>query len=53
MEDWRGKRSKSEYLPLVRPFSAVPDLLRRARDADLRIAIGSSAKSNELTAQAK
>jgi phosphoglycolate phosphatase-like HAD superfamily hydrolase len=48
MEDWRGKRFKSEYLPLVRPFSAVPDLLRRARDAGLRIAIGSSAKSDEL-----
>jgi len=29
MEEWRGKRFKSEYLPLVRPFSAVPDLLRR------------------------
>ena len=28
MEEWRGKRFKSEYLPLVRPFSAVPDLLR-------------------------
>ena len=24
MEEWRGKRFKSEYLPLVRPFSAVP-----------------------------
>lgn len=48
LEDWRGKRFKSEYLPLVRPFSAVPDLLRRVRDAGLRIAIGSSAKSDEL-----
>jgi phosphoglycolate phosphatase-like HAD superfamily hydrolase len=48
MEDWRSKRFKSQYLPLVRPFSAVPDLLRRAREANLRIAIGSSAKSDEL-----
>jgi phosphoglycolate phosphatase-like HAD superfamily hydrolase len=24
LEDWRGKRFKSAYLPLVRPFSAVP-----------------------------
>ncbi|MDB5657308.1 MAG: HAD-superfamily hydrolase, subfamily variant 1, partial [Tardiphaga sp.] len=48
MEDWRSKRFKSQYLPLVRPFSAVPDLLRRARMAKLRIAIGSSAKSDEL-----
>ena len=23
LEEWRGKRFKSEYLPLVRPFSAV------------------------------
>jgi phosphoglycolate phosphatase-like HAD superfamily hydrolase len=33
---------------LVRPFSAVPDLLRRVRDAGLRVAIGSSAKKDEL-----
>jgi phosphoglycolate phosphatase-like HAD superfamily hydrolase len=48
LEEWRGNRFKSEYLPLVRPFSAVPDLLRRVRDAGLRIAIGSSAKKDEL-----
>lgn len=48
LEEWRGKRFKSAYLPLVRPFSAVPDLLRRVRDAGLRIAIGSSAKKDEL-----
>jgi HAD superfamily hydrolase (TIGR01549 family) len=48
MEEWRGKRFKTEYLPLVRPFSAVPDLLKRGRDAGLRIAIASSAKKDEL-----
>jgi phosphoglycolate phosphatase-like HAD superfamily hydrolase len=48
LEEWRGNRFKAEYLPLVRPFSAVPDLLRRARDAGLRIAIASSAKKDEL-----
>ena len=48
LEEWRGKRFKSEYLPLVRPFSAVPDLLRRVRDAGLRIAVASSAKKDEL-----
>ncbi len=48
MEEWRGNRFKAEYLPLVRPFSAVPDLLRRVRDAGLRIAIASSAKKDEL-----
>jgi HAD superfamily hydrolase (TIGR01549 family) len=48
MEEWRGKRFKEKYLALVRPFSAVPDLLRRGRDAGLRIAIASSAKKDEL-----
>ena len=48
MEEWRGKRFKTEYLPLVRPFSAVPDLLRRVRHGGLRIAVASSAKKDEL-----
>ena len=48
MEEWRGHRFKSEYLPLVRPFSAVPDLLRRVKDARMRIAVASSAKKDEL-----
>jgi HAD superfamily hydrolase (TIGR01549 family) len=48
MEEWRGKRFKTEYLPLVRPFSMVPDLLRRVRGAGLRIAVASSAKKDEL-----
>ena len=48
MEEWRGNRFKTEYLPLVRPFSAVPDLLRRVRDAGLRIAVASSAKKDEV-----
>jgi HAD superfamily hydrolase (TIGR01509 family) len=48
MEQWRGNHFKTEYLPLVRPFSAVPDLLRRVRDAGLQIAVASSAKKDEL-----
>jgi phosphoglycolate phosphatase-like HAD superfamily hydrolase len=48
LEEWRGKRFKTEYLPLVRPFSAVSDLLRRVRDAGLRIAVASSAKKDEV-----
>ncbi|MBR0950355.1 HAD family hydrolase [Bradyrhizobium canariense] len=48
LEEWRGRRFKSEYLPLVRPFTAVPDLLKRVRDAGVRIAVGSSAKKDEL-----
>ena len=48
LHEWRGNRFKTEYLPRVRPFSAVPDLLRRVRDAGLQIAIASSAKRDEL-----
>jgi len=48
LDAWRSKHFKAKYLPLVRPFSAVPDLLRRSRDAGLRIAIASSAKKDEL-----
>jgi HAD superfamily hydrolase (TIGR01549 family) len=48
LDAWRGQRFKAKYLPLVRPFSAVPDLLRRTREAGLKIAIASSAKRDEL-----
>jgi HAD superfamily hydrolase (TIGR01549 family) len=48
MEEWRGRRFKSAYLPLVRPFSAVPDLLRRARESGLQVAVASSAKKDEV-----
>jgi HAD superfamily hydrolase (TIGR01509 family) len=48
LEDWRGKRFKSEYLPHVRPFSMVPNLLRGVRDAGTQIAIASSAKKDEV-----
>ncbi|OSI65538.1 HAD family hydrolase [Bradyrhizobium canariense] len=49
MEEWRSNRFKSQYLPLVRPFSAVPDLFRRVRDAGVQIAAASSAKKDELS----
>src|ERR1700760_184706 len=45
---WRGERFKECYLPLVRPFSAVPDLLRRSQDHGLKVGIASSAKKDEL-----
>ena len=48
MEEWRGKLFRSKYLPLVRPFSAVPELLRRVREAGLQLAVASSAKKSEL-----
>src|SRR5580704_12730578 len=31
LEEWRGDRFKTKYLPLVRPFSAVPVLLQHER----------------------
>jgi HAD superfamily hydrolase (TIGR01549 family) len=48
LDAWRSEHFKAKYLALVRPFSAVPDLLKRSRDAGLRIAIASSAKKDEL-----
>lgn len=48
LEEWRGKRFKTEYLPLVRPFSAVPQLLQRVRDSGIQIAVASSAKKDEV-----
>jgi beta-phosphoglucomutase-like phosphatase (HAD superfamily) len=47
MEEWRGKLFKSKYLPLVRPFSAVPELLRRVREAGLQVAVASSSEDAE------
>jgi HAD superfamily hydrolase (TIGR01509 family) len=48
MEEWRSRHFKTAYLPLVSPFSAVPDLLRRVHDAGVRVAVASSAKKDEL-----
>lgn len=48
LEEWRGNRFKTAHLPLVRPFSAVPNLLRRVHDAGLKVAVASSAKKDEL-----
>jgi HAD superfamily hydrolase (TIGR01509 family) len=48
MEEWRSKLFKCKYLPMVRPFSAVPELLRRVHEAGLKVAIASSAKQSEL-----
>jgi HAD superfamily hydrolase (TIGR01509 family) len=48
LETWREKRFKEKYLPLVRPFSTVPDLLKRVRAAGLKVAVASSAKEDQL-----
>jgi hypothetical protein len=39
LEDWRGKHFSSEYLARIHPFSSVPELLRRVRDAGRLIAM--------------
>ncbi|CAL8481459.1 HAD family hydrolase [Caballeronia sp. S22] len=48
LESWRGKHFKAHYLPMVRPFAAVPELLKKLRDAGLRLAVASSAKRDDL-----
>ncbi|WP_345816172.1 HAD family hydrolase [Paraburkholderia sp. PREW-6R] len=48
LEQWRGEHFRSTYLPMIRPFSAVPELIKRVRDAGLRVAVASSAKKEEL-----
>jgi HAD superfamily hydrolase (TIGR01509 family) len=48
LEEWRGERFRSRYLSMVRPFSAVPELIQRVRDAGLKVAVASSAKKQEL-----
>jgi HAD superfamily hydrolase (TIGR01549 family) len=50
IEKWRGDRFRSAYLSLVRPFSAVPELMNGIRQAGVAIAIASSAKNEELGA---
>lgn len=48
MEEWRGKLFKSKYLSLIRPFSAVPELLRLVHKVGMKVAVASSAKASEL-----
>ena len=48
MEEYRSKLFRSEYLHLVRPFTAVPELMQRVKQAGLKIAVASSAKQKEL-----
>ena len=48
MEKYRGDLFRAEYLHLVRPFSAVPELMRKLKEAGLKVAVASSAKQREL-----
>ncbi len=45
---WRGDLFRAKYLPMVRPFSAVPELFRRVRAAGLKLAVASSSNASEL-----
>jgi beta-phosphoglucomutase-like phosphatase (HAD superfamily) len=50
LEVWRSQHFKSRYLPMVRAFSAVPELLCALRERGLKLAVASSAKKDELQA---
>jgi HAD superfamily hydrolase (TIGR01549 family) len=49
LETWRGDHLKAHCFSQVRPFSSVPELLRRTREAGLQNGIVSSAKKDELS----
>ena len=46
--DYRADLYKRKYLPNVRPFPAVPDLLSRLKRDGRRVVLASSAKQEEL-----
>ncbi len=50
VENWRngGVSIQVKYLRLIRPFSEVPELLRRVREAGLKVTVASSAKLIEV-----
>jgi phosphoglycolate phosphatase-like HAD superfamily hydrolase len=48
LKDWRGKLFISKYMPLVRPFSCVPELLSRVHEKGMKVAVASSANKDEL-----
>ncbi len=48
LESWRAELFKSQYFERLRPFSSVPELLMRIRDAGMKVAVASSAQESEL-----
>jgi HAD superfamily hydrolase (TIGR01549 family) len=48
MEKYRGQLFKRDFLPKVKPFPKVRELFQRIISDDLRIALASSAKEEEL-----
>lgn len=53
LSDFRGELFKRKYLSRIRPLSCVPELMQRVSDEDMRIALASSAKKDELQAYVK
>ena len=49
LEEHRGRLLKQRYLPQFKAFPAVRALLQRALDSGLEVALGSSAKEDELS----
>jgi HAD superfamily hydrolase (TIGR01509 family) len=46
----KGSFFKSDYLPKLKPFPKVPELLERMRSEGLRLVVGSSSEPDELEA---
>jgi HAD superfamily hydrolase (TIGR01549 family) len=48
LAEFRGNLFRTEYLPQIKPFPKVRELLRRIQDDGRKIALASSAKKDEL-----
>jgi HAD superfamily hydrolase (TIGR01549 family) len=48
LEEFRGKHYKERYLPHVRPFTHVRELVERIRRHEMKAVLASSAKEEEL-----
>jgi HAD superfamily hydrolase (TIGR01549 family) len=48
LERYRGELWRRAYMPRVRPFPLAAELLLRAKDAGLRVALASSGKADEV-----
>jgi hypothetical protein len=53
MDEWRGNLFKAKYLSMARPFSAVPELLRRVRQAGMRVAVATLQRQANSTSTSK
>jgi HAD superfamily hydrolase (TIGR01549 family) len=53
LSGWRSEHFKKTYLPKLRAFPRVRELIQRLLDDGVKVALGSSAKKDELTAYKK